>query len=92
MKMLTDKNYRQYIIRQIKEDFVKNFWVNEFAAWSEKFDAEAITPLLNKMGQFVATNMIRNIVGQPTNKVHFREIMDGGFWVRRMRVLWEPWR
>ncbi|MBI5414981.1 type IV secretory system conjugative DNA transfer family protein [Candidatus Peregrinibacteria bacterium] len=78
MKMLTDKNYRQYIIRGIEEDFVKNFWVNEFAAWSEKFDAEAITPLLNKMGQFVATNMIRNIVGQPENKLHFRDIMDNG--------------
>ncbi len=78
MKMLTDKNYRQYIIRQIEEDFVKNFWVNEFAAWSEKFDAEAITPLLNKMGQFVATNMIRNIVGQPINKLHIRDVMDKG--------------
>lgn len=76
MKMLTDKNYRQYIIKNIEDDVVKNFWVNEFAGWSEKFDAEAITPLLNKVGQFVATNMIRNIVGQPQNKINFREIMD----------------
>lgn len=76
MKMLTDKNYRQYIIKNIEDDVVKNFWVNEFAGWSEKFDAEAITPLLNKVGQFVATNMIRNIVGQPENKINFREIMD----------------
>lgn len=76
MKMLTDKSYRQYIIKNIEDDVVKNFWVNEFAGWSEKFDAEAITPLLNKVGQFVATNMIRNIVGQPQNKINFREIMD----------------
>ncbi len=76
MKMLTDKSYRQYIIKNIEDDVVKNFWVNEFAGWSEKFDAEAITPLLNKVGQFVATNMIRNIVGQPENKINFREIMD----------------
>jgi hypothetical protein len=78
LKMLSDKNYRQYIVRNIEDDVVKNFWVNEFAGWSEKFDAEAITPLLNKVGQFVATNMIRNIVGQPVNKIHFREIMDNG--------------
>ncbi len=78
LKMLSDKNYRQYIVRNIEDDVVKNFWVNEFAGWSEKFDAEAITPLLNKVGQFVATNMIRNIVGQPENKVKFREIMDTG--------------
>jgi len=76
MKMLTDKNYRQYIVKNIEDDVVRKFWVNEFAGWSEKFDAEAITPLLNKVGQFVATNMIRNIVGQPENKIDFRKIMD----------------
>ena len=78
LKMLSDKNYRQYIVKNIEDAVVKNFWVNEFAGWSEKFDSEAITPLLNKVGQFVATNMLRNIVGQPENKVNFREIMDSG--------------
>jgi hypothetical protein len=76
LKMLTDKNYRQTIVRNIQDDVVKNFWVNEFAGWSEKFDNEAITPLLNKVGQFVSTNMIRNIVGQPVNLFDFRSIMD----------------
>ncbi len=76
LKMLTDKNYRQKIVRNIQDNVVKNFWVNEFAGWSEKFDNEAITPLLNKVGQFVATNMIRNIVGQPENLFDFRKIMD----------------
>lgn len=76
LKMLTDKNYRQAIVSRIRDNVVKNFWVSEFAGWSEKFDAEAITPLLNKVGQFVATNMIRNIIGQPINKVDIRDIMD----------------
>lgn len=76
LKMLTDKNYRQTIVARIQDNVVKNFWVSEFAGWSEKFDAEAITPLLNKVGQFVATNMIRNIIGQPDNKINIRDIMD----------------
>lgn len=76
LKMLTDKNYRQKIISRIQDSVVKNFWVSEFAAWSEKFDAEAITPLLNKVGQLVSTNMIRNIVGQPKTQFDIRDIMD----------------
>jgi hypothetical protein len=76
LKMLTDKNYRQRIISRIQDSVVKNFWVSEFAAWSEKFDAEAITPLLNKVGQLVSTNMIRNIVGQPKTRFNIRDIMD----------------
>ncbi|MDP3975461.1 MAG: DUF87 domain-containing protein, partial [bacterium] len=76
LKMLTDKNYRQTIVSRIQDSVVKNFWVSEFAGWSEKFDAEAITPLLNKVGQLVSTNMIRNILGQPQNKFDIRDVMD----------------
>ncbi|HBB02401.1 MAG: hypothetical protein US89_C0013G0020 [Candidatus Peregrinibacteria bacterium GW2011_GWF2_38_29] len=76
LKMLTDKNYRQYVVARVQDTVVKNFWVNEFAAWSEKFDNEAIVPVLNKVGQFVATPLVRNIVGQPENKLNMREIMD----------------
>ncbi len=76
LKMLTDKNYRQKIVSRIQDSVVKSFWVSEFAAWSEKFDADAITPLLNKVGQFVATNMIRNMIGQPITKFDIRDIMD----------------
>lgn len=77
-QMLTDKNYRQYVVKNIQDDVVKNFWTQEFAAWSQKFDAEAITPLLNKVGQFVATNQIRNLVGQRENALDFRRFMDEG--------------
>ncbi len=77
-KMLTDKDYRQKIVSRIEDSTVKSFWVSEFAGWSEKFDAEAITPLLNKVGQFVASDVIRNIVGQPVSAFNIREIMDGG--------------
>ncbi|OGJ71642.1 hypothetical protein A2454_00765 [Candidatus Peribacteria bacterium RIFOXYC2_FULL_55_14] len=76
LKMLSDKNYRQKIVARIEDNVVKSFWVSEFAAWSEKFDADAITPLLNKVGQFVATNMMRNVVGQPLTRFSIRDIMD----------------
>lgn len=74
--LLTDRSYRQEIIKSINDQVVKNFWTNEFAGWSEKFDAEAITPILNKIGQFVSNPIIRNIVSQEVNTVMMSEIMD----------------
>lgn len=74
--LLTDRSYRQQVIQTIDDKVVRNFWTNEFAGWSEKFDAEAITPILNKIGQFVSNPIIRNIVSQEENKVHLPEIMD----------------
>lgn len=76
LKMLTDKNYRQKVVAKVTDPVVKNFWVNEFAAWSEKFDNEAIVPVLNKVGQFVSTSLVRNIVGQPENKIDMYDIMN----------------
>jgi hypothetical protein len=76
IKLLTDRDYRQSIIKQLNDQTVKNFWTNEFAAWSEKFDSEAIMPILNKVAQFVSSPMIRNIVCQTENKMNLTDIMN----------------
>ncbi|OGY81433.1 MAG: hypothetical protein A3F54_01970 [Candidatus Kerfeldbacteria bacterium RIFCSPHIGHO2_12_FULL_48_17] len=75
-KMLTDREYRQKVINEIQDHVVKKFWANEFSGWSEKFDNEAIVPLVNKIGQFLSNEMVRNIVSQAKNKVDFDDIMN----------------
>lgn len=77
-RMLTDKEYRARVIKQIQDPVVKNFWVTEFASWNEKFASEAISPVLNKVGAFTANPLIRNIVGQPKSGMDLRKIMDEG--------------
>jgi len=74
--LLTDRDYRQEVIKTIEDQVVKNFWTNEFASWSEKFDSEAIMPILNKIGQFVSNSIIRNIVGQDENRIVMPDIMN----------------
>lgn len=75
-KMLTDRPYRQNVISEIQDHVVKKFWANEFSSWSEKFDNEAIVPLVNKLGQFLSNEMVRNIVSQTKNKIDFDDIMN----------------
>ncbi|MBI4101166.1 DUF87 domain-containing protein, partial [Candidatus Microgenomates bacterium] len=77
-RMLTEKDFRQRIIKQIQDPVVKNFWVNEFASWNEKFASEAVAPVLNKVGAFTANPLIRNLVGQPRSAMDLRQIMDEG--------------
>ncbi len=76
ISMLTDRNYRQKVVEYIEDDMVKRFWAIEFADWSEKFDTEAIIPLVNKLGQFLSDPMLRNIFGQKENKVKLEELMQ----------------
>jgi len=76
IQMLTDREYRQKVIEYIQDDIVKKFWAIEFADWSEKFDTDAIIPLVNKLGQFLADPMLRNIFGQTENKIDLWDLMN----------------
>ena len=75
-RMLTDNRFRDRIVEKVKDPVIRDFWVNEFAQYDTKFRTEAVSPILNKVGQFLATATIRNIVGQPVSKINIREIMD----------------
>jgi hypothetical protein len=77
-RMLTDKNFRKETLSYCTDTVVLQFWNVEFASWTEKFQAEAIAPVLNKVGAFTANPIIRNIIGQPRSTFNIREIMDNG--------------
>ena len=77
-KMLTDNRFRERVVDKVRDPVIKDFWVNEFAQYDSKFRTEAVSPILNKVGQFLASSTIRNIVGQPHSRIDIREIMDQG--------------
>ena len=77
-RMLTDKKFRKETISYCHDIVVQQFWTVEFASWSDKFQAEAIAPVLNKVGAFTANPVIRNIIGQPHSAFNIRQIMDEG--------------
>lgn len=76
IRALTDKDYRYDMIDNINDDVVRNFWTNEFAGWSQQFNTEAIMPILNKVGQLLSIDILKNIFASPDNKLDFRHIMD----------------
>jgi Type IV secretion-system coupling protein DNA-binding domain len=78
IKLLTDENYRKDITSKLQDPLLKNFWDLEFAKFNERYRQEAISPILNKIGQFFANPLIRNILGQTTSTINLRQIMDEG--------------
>lgn len=75
-KMLVDKNYRKKVVDNITDPSVKTYWTQEFAGYTERFAAEAIPAIQNKIGQFTSNPLVRNIIGQPKSSFDFRKIMD----------------
>ncbi len=77
-RLLVDKDYRQMIIGNLKDPVVKAFWVHEYEQWRDQFRNEAIAPIQNKVGQFLSTSIIRNVVGQPKSTIDIFKIMNEG--------------
>jgi type IV secretory pathway TraG/TraD family ATPase VirD4 len=77
-KLLTDKDFRGEIIVKVKNQQVREFWFSEFEKYSAYLKTEAVSPILNKMGQFLTSFPLRNIVGQKENTFDLRKVMDEG--------------
>jgi hypothetical protein len=75
-RMLSDKWYRQKVVANISDPSVKSFWVDEFEKYGERYMQEAGAAIQNKIGQFTANPLVRNIVGQTHSSFDIREVMD----------------
>jgi hypothetical protein len=75
-RLFSDKVYRKQVVDYIKDPAVKAFWTEEFANYTDRFAAEALPAIQNKIGQFTGNPLIRNIIGQPHSSFDIRKIMD----------------
>lgn len=78
MRLLTDKKYRDSILKQVKDPVMLNFWRTEYDVMNDKQRVESIASIQNKLGQFVSTPMIRNILAHPTSSIDLADIMNSG--------------
>src|SRR3989338_7718450 len=78
VRLLTDQDYQNYIVSMISDPVMKDFWNKEFKTMkgNQKLLTEAISPIQNKVGQFLNASTIRNIVGQPKSTIRIDEIIN----------------
>ena len=74
-RLLTDDTYRAAAVDHLTDPVLTRFWHHEFEKWSDRYQTEAIAPILNKVGEFL-TPTIRNIIGQQANKLDLPYLMD----------------
>ncbi|MFH1601571.1 MAG: type IV secretion system DNA-binding domain-containing protein [Candidatus Shapirobacteria bacterium] len=78
IRILTDRGYRQKIVEKLDDRTLKAFWEKEFQGMGDRLRAEAISPILNKVGQFVTSPLIRQVLAYPKSRVKIEEIMNQG--------------
>lgn len=75
-RLLTDKPYRQRLLTHVRDPLLRTFFLEEYERYDPRWRAEAISPILNKIGQFLAAPAVRHIVGQSGPGFNLRELMD----------------
>ncbi len=76
--LLTNKAYRTRVEETIADPTMKAFWKDEFDKMPERLQQEAISPILNKVGQFVTSPLIRSVIGQPKSSIKLDDVMNDG--------------
>ncbi len=76
LKMLSDPNFRARVVEKISDPVIKDFWEKEFEGYTDSFRAEAINPIQNKVGQFLSSATVRNILGQEESSFVMSDILD----------------
>ena len=74
--MLTSEVFRNKVVAKVSDPIVKKFWTGEFAKMAPNQKVEASGPILNKVGQFLSSSILRNVLGQPKNSFSIRWAMD----------------
>lgn len=76
--LLSNVDYRKKVVKNLTDPVLRNFWEKEYARMPDRLKAEAISPIQNKVGQFVTSRLIRNILGKPKSSIDLEEIMNSG--------------
>ncbi|MEY2665317.1 MAG: hypothetical protein RLZZ480_422 [Candidatus Parcubacteria bacterium] len=75
-RLFADKAYRDKVVDYVKDPAVKSYWVDEFSSYTDRYIAESVPAIQNKIGQFTGNPLIRNIIGQPKSSFDIRKMMD----------------
>lgn len=76
--LLNDKDFRKRVIASISNAQVRQFWTLEYEHYSPRFRADAIAPILNKVGAYLTDPKLRRIFTGTERPLRLRAIMDRG--------------
>lgn len=78
LRMLTDERFRREVLATVTNEQVRLFWTTEYAKYQPRYRQEAIAPIQNKLGAFLADPRLHRMLTTPERDIRLRQIMDSG--------------
>jgi hypothetical protein len=77
-RLFTEPDYRKAAIANVQHPQVQRFWTLEFPSYPVRMRMEAVAPVMNKIGAFLADPFLHRILATPESTFNLRDVMDGG--------------
>src|SRR5882672_10874636 len=78
LRLYVDKSFRYAVIANTTNEQVRTFWRTEYPKYTYRYQAEAIAPIQNKVGAFLADKRLYRFFVEPERPLRFRQLMDEG--------------
>jgi len=78
LRLLNDSDFRRATAVRVHNPHVRAFWLGEYENYPARLRAEAIAPIQNKVGAFLANPVLSRILTQPKSSFDLRHVMDEG--------------
>jgi len=75
-RLLDDQKYRKLAAERVANAQVRTFWLREYENYPHRFRTEAVAPIQNKVGAFLANPILQQILIQPRSAFDVRQVMD----------------
>lgn len=77
-KLLSNPAFRADVLKFIRNEETREFWINEYNKYPERFRLESISPIQNKVGAFLSNSLLRRMLTDPERPLNLRRSMDEG--------------
>ena len=77
-RLFNDQTYRKEALTRVTHPAVLAFWIQEYAHYPIRYRAEALSPLMNKLGAFLSQPALYRVLTSDAPRLDARELMDSG--------------
>jgi type IV secretory pathway TraG/TraD family ATPase VirD4 len=78
LRLLGEKEFRENATKWVRSPQVKRFWLEEYKNYPPGFRSQAIAPIQNKVGAFLADPILSRIFTGTDRPLELRQVMDSG--------------
>jgi hypothetical protein len=78
LRLYADKEFRNEVSVRVRNNVVRTFWLEEFEKYPDRYRAEVVAPIQNKLGALLSDPALFRILVAPEVDLRFRNLMDEG--------------